>query len=555
MRYFERNWAELIACAEAWQALPGELRARLLALRPEALEPAEDFGEHVESLIEQGFLERAADPLLVRQHPDRVDSFALLRGLARIQHLGREHLEEAEDYLRENLMAVECEALLRGRGGSSPARYWAKLAALVTSRVHLQSLLDSENLAEWERERMPDHLPWKSDHPPAPLLATAQSAADCLALLRDLIRHGGPVDLLELEGHEDRERLGAAILAALRYALVFPSLDAESGALQIELWPSVALQMNREARPLPPPREASDFYYCFDRPWGFEDLTHLLRACREPVRLRSNGEDLHLSEQRELEAVMAALPLSTLVSEEFARASEARHAASSVVSLDIATRLRLARRTATCLGWTEVCGKPGKDLALTLTDLGREWLARPAAERMREMIDSLLPELRESRAKPDPHCTHSFALRHLYDPIGEEIIPFEPYLPARTLFHVDVERYELHLDAREACAPLGEGPRSLEALLLRWQRAGLPESILVRWARHEILDVTNYIADEDWEPDWLDSLHVFLDQRLWRFGGLRIFVDEEGEAFAELTDVGRYLLRQTEVFDAVVAEP
>ncbi len=525
MRYFDRDWGEFFEFAKHWDRCSVLTQQVLSSMKPTGGVPCEDFGSDLFWLLTEHVVELYRERTRVRQHPDRRSCFTLLRAIMRVPLEADADSVGALHYLKEHFVGDERDALLPEDGRVIASVQWERLAGLVTSRDHVEGFLGAECLEEWERCRIPRAELWSQANAcTEALLANEQVAEDCRRLVHALSLDEQPrtfCELREIFEEVSTERLGLAIHAALRYALIFPCLHPADDALCLTLWPDVVKAMNREELKLPAALDPSELVRTFDVAWGLDDVTQLLVAAAEPIRLRSSDKDLFAKAKRELEGSLqphAELPIL------FDR-----------VGLTIEERLRMARRTAEECEWLETRGTTGKNLVLALTDAGRDWLGRSAAERLRAMMDHVCLDLEaDEKIARAPYLNSDYC---------------EGYFPDSSFTRSDAKLLKVIPAARAALSALDGAPLPLEAFLEALNAAGLPESLRKHWGRRELAWYFGHMYEAQREFIWFWSICELLGFRLFRYGGLSFGWTESGLVTVQLTDVGRYYLGLTDEFE------
>lgn len=541
MRYFDQDWGEFIEFAGLWDHFSPDLRELLFRLKPADGVPNEMFGDALEQLVDVRIFERFETKERVRLHRDRRGTFTLVRAIGRTALLELDYDEKALDYLSEHFVRDELNSLSKDERDWRHPRQRMEIAQRLMAREHVQGFLDAEKLAEWESRRKPEYETYiQQAAVTMELLRDPSAAEDCRELVCMLASREAPHALTELHDIFEsmgRERLGAAVYAAIRYALAFPALDPDDGSFCLTLWPSVARRMQRKQVATPATIESGNIVRSHELAWGLEDITQLLVAAATPIRLRGSDRQLFAKAARELEATLVPLPLlSPDASEPPVRGED---------------RIDMARSTALEHGWLEERGTTGKNLVLALTEPGRNWLSKPADERLRVVLDHVMPEP-DSREADIDHGTAPYDLGELQDPRGWISLVHgdrEPYVPSAYFAREDQVHLGICDTMRESFAPLDGESIPLEEFLVALQSCGLPDELGEILVSSELPWALRHLGEDALEGLWFEMVYGFLSMRLWRFGGLRLGWTADELLTAQLTQAGRYFLGYADAFE------
>jgi len=534
MKLFNIDWERFLDHVALWAELDIESKRVLLELKPGTSSDDERFGSDLPLLVDNKVLQPYVKGTRVRLHEDFFGTAKALRAMERFPILLQPTRETLRDYIQGNFTTEERE-LLDGKAVFYGQRSRIQLFGKLSSATFLRGFLEAEDPAKWEHERVPEEHPYLQQQTCTdPLIEAKRDAKDVHALFEVLAAAEGPISFLELEERlkgRSRARKAKAILFVVRYALAFPCLESDDLAPSLTIWPPVAARWNRPPTPRPAPVDPADVAETFDVPWGVEDVTQLLVAASESLRLRSNDRALFAKAQREVESSLMDLPTRLLEAMSFEHYLTRR--------VEDARRLAMARRLL-----TEV-GTRGKTLRLELTEEGRCWLASPPTERLAILLAPM-------RAPTDSAAN--------VDPIDDEEVDVDPsnrdgeYVG----YFEDVGFLPRHysglgwdIDTSHATAESGrqlDGGEVLpRALMLRHLvETTSPFSDPELHAHLQRIYPWSPPTEEDLEREWGEILSRFLWGRLTRFGGIRTGWTVEGTITIELTDIGRYLLRLTD---------
>jgi len=527
VKLYDIDWARFLDYAKHLEELEPETRVILCQLKPQ--EPIDDghFGADLEKLVKVKVLQPFAKPGRVRLHEEFRETSKALRAMARYPLWPDPTPSVLRNHLSANFTREERDLLIGEYDRYGYGSEW-RMLSMLTSVAHLRGFMEAEDPTGWERDRVVAELPYRQQQSDTePVLTGPHTAADTGTLLAALASQTRPVAFVELRKHLGRRakaRIGAAIYAAVRYALAFPTLDPETLSPALTLWPPVAERWNRTPTPWPEPVDPDSVVRTFDTPWGLEDVTQLLVAASEPLRLRSNDRALFAKAQREVEASLLALP-------------DLMGGSEGDTEWLLETRVNDARNLALERELLTETGTSGKSLRLELTAEGRDWLARPPRERLELLLEPMRAPLdSDSEEEEDGNDLHW----DFDPPTSTEFLPYSgPELGS----------------SKDAARVVAESMRLLD------RGHVLPRAHFVRHILEghspfrnppevEPLARRGYYGDtpteEELEERWASALSRFLWERLMRFGGVRTGWTDEGLFTIELTDTGRWLLRLTD---------
>ena len=524
MKLLNLDWHEVFDLLPKWEALPVEQR-RFLIDRSVA-----GYGSRTgdEKLIDLGWLEPVRTKTVIRYRVPERRRFWLK--LLRIMSRATPFPDEApagdiaatlvlQDYLAQHYTGDEVSRLGRRRPHSN--RY--QLACDMVRVEWWREFLDWDDEADsaapvGPREALGAHGRWQQAPPTA--VTTAQELIDTV------VAYGEPVaitDLLKTSGgSSDRADLAAGLDFAFREALLLIAVDAAMVPF-VCIWPPILHRLQRDSEPSP--REAtfrSD--ELLDRPFLIEDIsTVLLEAIAEPPRLKSGTSQLFV---RNLRAIGGALPaLPAWIAPEFAPLNPERRLARAV---QFAISLRLATPQE----------NPGTNRRLVVTDDGRRWLARPAKERLKQILD-LLREDAMLRPEESRGILDSW---YAEDP---EAVPlnFVPYVDGLGWFFTSPDRGVV--DAFRAVGR--DSILDLRGFILFHAEERNPLLTLDTFIGYD-----HFVGDDgrdDVERIWGSTLLAFFHERLLPLGGVALGPLAEGNAGFRMTEIGRYLLGEADDFD------
>jgi hypothetical protein len=462
------------------------------------------LGNTLPKLIAAGFLLPASPNGRCAIEPSRQEFMHTLRVLREHPVFHSPGESTFDGYMDEHFTADEREALRHGANVERRERNRI-LYRQVTSAGWVEEFLSAKDTA-WEGSYLPRGAPTMFTGPE--VLSIAQN------MVRWLMAHGGRVVLRDLPALAPTpELLSAALLAAMRYALLFISIDPDSMDAALGVWPDIMIEKALEG--VQRPRNVSPSE-TFAPLFLVEDLTALLVACaNEPLPLRANDCQLFAKTVRAVAATLRPLP--EWVDDAF--------------DMDPETRLHTTFSYVYTFHLVEE-GYPQTHLAVNAR--GREWLGLPMGDRLRVLIDGVLDRQQSVAA------FHDFA--------GAQIgrtprfhmstsMKSPPDIPAAIL--------------QQFQSLPGDGFFPLEEIMAFSQTAN-PLVEISRKDRFVHFGVT-YGGTQHHDAGtlqklWSEMVHGFLRARLLPLGGVRVGKGKEGVSIA-ITPVGRYYLGQSKQWE------
>lgn len=536
MKLYDIDWADFLDRAELLEEIDPRTLAIFFELKPQVHVARESFGDDLQLLVRKKVLHVTTGSGKVRLHEEFREASKALRAMARFPIWADSTPAVYREYLSANFTAEEREVL----AGESVMYYYHRhdfrVQLSLISIGHLRGFMEAADPAEWEQDRVVERVPHRQQQSGVdPLLDDAQTAADTRALLEVLAARSEPVPIAQLRaelGRRSKVRIGKAILAAVRYVLAFPTLHPGTLAPSLTLWPEVAERWNRTPTKMPEAIDPDSVVETFDTPWGLEDVTQLLVAASEPIRLRSNDRGLFAKAQGEVEASLFTLP--DLVGQ------------GDDTSSLLPMRVSQARELALRRGLLDEVGTSGKSLRLELTDEGRTWLALSPRERLTRLIEPMRAP-KEGEAEEEEEDVEEMGNW------WEEGLRYRDFVHSRrneflpTHYHYSTLSSRLSSALVEAMSRLDCGhivPRSQFISHLVDDASPLRGESAVR--AFQVWHGGGPLSEEALDESWMNLLAVFLRERFMRFGAVRTGRTGEGLFTIELTEIGRWLLRLTD---------
>ena len=361
MKFTAENLRAFFELLPVYESLSIPARREVASIRnPSETGSKYDYHNSFAELVDAGFLKPAASTDRWKVPPERLTFVRLLRVLHARWVFEWPSPETFSEYIADHLTPAEKKALTVDEPPS-----WELNAALfreVTSPDYLEGFLIAKG-TEWGPAQRDTEEPLALADPE--ILRLAQR------LCRKLIEAGQPAPMRDLPAWEpDSELLTAALAACIRYALLFVSLDRDAAEPVIGPWPATAAYIAALAALAPRKTEPAEI---FSPMFLMEDATAMLIACAaSPPALRGNDNQLLAKTVREMEAHIQPLPDWVDRAFEFNAETRLRTISSYVRTFGLAVE------------------KGANPARLTVTELGRQWLALPAGDRLRVLADGIL---------------------------------------------------------------------------------------------------------------------------------------------------------------------
>lgn len=315
MRHLNIDWMKLAERLAIWPALSEDARFALLQFKSNDLIPAKVFDERELRLLKSsGMLTLTTDRQRLRIAPEGRDFFKAMRAMHRHPLTADSDERTLEAYACEHLTVEEQQQLFSLPGGGGYYTYGRPTCEAAVQQAWLGQLLDLTSVKQamqWEQQHLPPHSDNQSFEDGAPYFENAALLDATRRLIREAMTWQKPVLLTELSRRLpkiDPPLLWGAVMAAVRYLMLFAWLDGGSGMPVISLWPRIVYVLHRPAPVLPPP-ETDEPREIFHAPFLAEDMmTVLVAAAAEPLRLLVNRQGLYQKDIDRIAAASLALP-------------------------------------------------------------------------------------------------------------------------------------------------------------------------------------------------------------------------------------------------------
>jgi Helicase conserved C-terminal domain len=520
MKFTAENLRAFFELLPVYEALPIPARQEVASIRnPSETGSKYDYHRHFEALVEAGFLQPAVAPDRWKVPPERQTFVRLVRVLHDRWVFRWPSEDSFSEYIADHLTPAEKKAFFVDELPAGERN--SALFREITSPDYLESFLSAKGM-EWGPAQRDTEEPLAFANPE--ILRLAQR------LCRKSIEAGQPAPMRDLPAWEPDSALLTAVLAAcIRYALLFVSLDRDTADPVIGPWPTTAAYIAASAAPAPRKTEPAEI---FSPMFLMEDATALLIACAaSPPALRGNDNELFAKTVREMEAHIRPLPDWLASAFEFNTENRLRTVSSYVRTFGLAVE------------------KGTNPARLTVTELGRKWLALAAGDRLRVLTDGILDR------------RQSIELFKHFE--GAQVGAVAPQVYARTTvnplpdFDAATTRPFRELEG-DSFYPLKEilahcRPET-NPLLEIFRR----DKLAYFWAG------SLYETQADaasLHKAWVQVVSEYLRIRLLPMGAVRLGKGKKGISIA-ITPVGRYLLGQTQQWQSpgdtvpqVIAQP
>jgi len=462
------------------------------------------FRDSLEGLMDTGFLLPPESNGRCAIGPSRLGFLRTLRMLSGHPVFRSPGQASFDRYMAAHLTAGERQAL---RNGSDVSYYERNLVLYgqIASSDWVENFLGAKDDA-WESQYRERTDP--------PLLARPEVLSSTQKIVRWLMAHGGRVVLRNLPaltlsrfGEPDPELLSLALHAALRYALLFLSIEPDSLDAVLGVWPEIVA----EVPVIPPPRNVTPEETC-DPIFLLEDMTALLVACATgPLRLRSNDDKLYAKTVRDLAATLRPLPPW----------------AAAAFHMDPETRVET---TFSYVQTFRLVNRSGFPTEMTVNGRGREWLGLPMGERLRVLMDGVLDQKQTVAAFRDFTGAN----------VGRT-----PYFHVRTSMKMPPDIVAATMAVFRSLQ--GDGFYSWKEIMASSQ-ASNPLAEIARKDKYAYFgDTYGYMTRLDTgavQKLWNERVYDFLRARLLPLGGVRLGHGQDGVSIA-ITPAGRYYLGQS----------
>lgn len=375
MKFFHIDWNQIFDLLPLWDAMQPESRRVFLnpKLSHTQTVPGKDYGPDLRRMTAAGLVEEAKPGTFRPAKPKGVLFRRIFMQFFKQpifeSSAGRDELDRylTKHFLSEDVMSLH-------------PRWNEPRISIGTEEWH-RSFIETDDLEAWERPKRgrdpeaPRPRGWiygieeKKDPGPKTFLTTPAIAEATRFLVRLAHQSPEPLPLSLLRKpvrpEISRNDQALALLAAIRYALLFPGLLPESLEAVFWIWPPAGRRLHRPPDPAPKTVKAEEIP---SHPFLLEDCSILLaRASAEPLPTKKGFSfELYRKSQMELEAQLPPAPDLPGISQ----------------SQRLGNALRLL------MGLSFLKQHQGAKYVLKATSAGVDWLKLPAEDRLRVILDT-----------------------------------------------------------------------------------------------------------------------------------------------------------------------
>lgn len=572
MRHFNIDWMAFVGYLPVWRSLSEAAQRRLAVLKSQEQTPCAAYepGE-VEALTGSRLMSFSGDRKRLRIVREGREFFKAIRAMRRQRLESSPTRQSIEAYAAEHLLAEEQHAMFatdaarRQRAGYGGFYGWAPArpsAAPAADRGWIDAFLEIESAKQasaWEKRRLPEAVGDQFEDG-SPYFGQAGVFEQTRRLVEAALTWPQPVPLADLAGAVDAaspEVLGRAVMAAVRYLLLFPRLAADSHEPVIGVWPQIAFLLHRPTPESPRPVEPVEVFHA---PYRVEDMAAvLIAAAAEPLRLLANGDGLYRKDVDRIAEALMPLPPWLLAFEDDPLDDEPRHDAAILEE-----RINDAMRECSALGLLDdKTDRSGKRPRYVITEEGTAWLGQDLPGRVRTLAEPWRREPDPDAKKPPRAVSlRAFVDGEFVDYDGDE--GFSPWMPDQLRWGGGDARRRVDWRAAFADALADGGDDGEQAAFYRVEdlfgyhaRANNP--LLGRRAkgsygpRPKLPQLGWHATDQ---PDalvceelWRDALLDVVLEEMLPLGGVEVGWCGAEHGFAvRLHDIGRYMLGEVDEF-------
>jgi len=512
MKYFGRGWKHLLDSLSRWNALPTEARVVFLErFKPPETVPLSDVDEEaLRALLNRGFARIMQDGLRAKLSDNLRPLHRLLYGLGKVPLLERQDRRALRFYLQVHYTSYELAAL----AGFDRHLYRERKNAVSTRLESLQWLNEFLSAVDSDFEGDRISVGEESYLDSKDVLPAAQR------MVRAFVELGEPVPVRQIPALFDDMKpslLIKALKATLRFGILFASLRQQDLEPIAGLLPAIRERLRRPEAQAPRPLQV-DTSFC--HPFMVEDMAAIMLACNSG-KLRLRGDySLFVKEKTKIESTLTSIP----------------EWIENLFSYSTGKRIEKALDSLHGLRWVETSGKPGKTLALKLTEEGKMGLAMSLKERLKFLYKWLR---KHSEGDIDDYYDGFFSFRYLPP---RNPIPW--YL---------LQGLELEEEVTRAFVSHEEGVFLSLKSVLAFQSEKKNPLLLERKISKQSSEVKRWggrrSTTEELEQVWAELLYSFFRERLLPLGCVALGRDSRKDVAFCLTRGGRYYLGAAGDFD------
>ena len=518
MQILEIDWQRFLDDLPLFQRLARETRRLFLErVQPNLPIRPVELGKHFEDLCASGFLVPGAKGQDAGVSPRFRTLWRIMRALHQHRTFDSPSRNLFDAYLAHHFTKNERQAWY----GYHSYYYGAQnFYAQVSSVEWLNKFLN-----EPEKTRGMQNSSWGERRSLSPEVLRATQE-----LVRRLMARPSPVGLTELRHFWPEARpglLSASLVAGLRSLVVFPALLGDDLEPVLGLWPSITKSL---FRPTSKPAELVTPQQVFETPLLTNDMATILALCAvEPFRLRTEDSWLYVRAENVITSALVTLP----------------EWVGSKLSIKTTDRVEWAITFLKRFEFLEQRGKPGEDLRLEVSEVGRKWIGLSAKERLKTVLDGLLekPKKRREQFRQDGKADDEDPYEYAYV-YGYEKASLLPYAVGIEASKQD-DAVRSSVLATYAGAAAGAFMRLQEFLDFHALENNPLKSLAQTHPYATVLLGHTYVSQptlEELEDGWINLLKDFLRLRLFPLGAAKVGVANDGAVCFALTEAGRYLV-------------
>ncbi len=372
MKTLNLDWVKFADRLQLWVMLSVPARVDLLELKDGQWLPRQLFSVEEEKIL--------MSEMLLRLSPNGKQVgitelgkpfFHALRSMKECLLPRDSNVDDLLKYLEKHFHPQEYEALLTAPTKKKKRNDYEQ--PLVEAWVRQITACKSvEDARQWERIHLPPEQTKPTPQDPAPFFDDPDVLHALQRLLNEANKWRGPAVLRDIAAalpNVAPKIINRAVMAGVRYLLLFVSMDGPSLEPIIGLWPAIIHQRIESNIAMPSPVKPQETFHA---PFLVEDMLNtLVAASGEPLRLLANNYGLY---QKDLDRLAQGnLPMPGWLADKSAGEHESRvyaaiHACRNLKLLKEVTDDRRRR-------------------CYDITPAGRDWLGLEMKERLRALIE------------------------------------------------------------------------------------------------------------------------------------------------------------------------
>ena len=386
MKLLDINWVEFFERVPAWERVSLKTRQWLSKLKPNQGVALETVGDDLEGLLDAEILVLFTDGRRAKIHRKSFELARVIRAMRGCDILKKPDAETLSVYLAEHFTHVQLAGLCPERH-SYYYGHDESLARHAMSEAWLREFLALSGIKDariWEDRRQPNGYGPSQRGAGLPLLSSAKDLAAAKTVIERFMTWPDPVPFADLtDRFKDMPvpRLAGAVYVGMRYLLLFPAMRFGDITPTLTLWPTISKRLHRAAAAFPASVKPNE---TFCGAFLMEDMTTtLIAAAAEPLRLRSNDNQLFAKTRKQLESDVGTLP----------------DWVAAIDGCSESCRVDMALRFLEGLGFVQTkCGRDRKQ-SVEPTAPSEAWLGMSGKQQLRHILDSLNGDASSKKVK------------------------------------------------------------------------------------------------------------------------------------------------------------